>query len=131
MNNAGLTYWISDRGDLTQIRSWQKISRGNFQKLLADAADAFPNVPPEQNEKQSHVTILVHGFNVSFQSATGFYQKVSDSLFTGPNSLSGLCVLYDWPSRGSTLGYLPDRAHARACAADLADVLSAMFDYLV
>jgi esterase/lipase superfamily enzyme len=131
MNNSrpGLTYFVSDGGDLTNIGSWQKVSGGNFQKLLADAADQFPADVP--NEQQSHVTILVHGFNVSFQSATAFYQKISDSLFTGDNSLNGTCVLYDWPSLGTKIGYEPDRAHARACAADLADVLSAMFDYLV
>jgi esterase/lipase superfamily enzyme len=129
INNAGLTYWVSEGGDLTNISNWQKVSALNFQTLLTAAADQFPdNVP---NEQQSHVTILVHGFNVSFQSATGFYQSISDGLFTGDNSLNGLCVLYDWPSLGSALGYEPDRSHARACAADLADVLSALFDYLV
>jgi esterase/lipase superfamily enzyme len=40
-------------------------------------------------------------------------------------------VLYDWPSLGNVAGYEPDRAHARACAPDLAYVLSAMFDYLL
>jgi esterase/lipase superfamily enzyme len=129
VNNAGLTYWVSEGGDLTNIASWQKVSATNFKTLLAAAADKFPDDVP--NEQQSHVTILVHGFNVSFQSATAFYQKMSDSMFTGTNSLNGLCVLYDWPSLGSTLGYEPDRAHARACAADLANVLSALFDYLV
>ena len=129
INNAGLTYWVSEGGDLTNIANWQKTTAANFQKLLAGAADSFPADVP--NEQQSHVTLLVHGFNVSFQHAAGFYQKISDSLFTGTNSLSGLCVLYDWPSLGSPLGYEPDRAHARACAADLADILSAMFDYLV
>jgi len=129
MNNAGLTYWVSEGGNLTNIASWQKVTATNFQTLLAAAADKFPdNVPSEQ---QSHVTILVHGFNVSFQSATAFYQKMSDRLFTGAKSLNGLCVLYDWPSLGSVLGYEPDRAHARACAADLANVLSTLFDYLV
>ncbi|MGH8101957.1 MAG: alpha/beta fold hydrolase [Chthoniobacterales bacterium] len=129
MNNAGLTYWVSDGGDLTNIANWKKTSAANFQSLLADAADQFPdNVP---NEQQSHVTILVHGFNVDFQHSTSFYQKISDSLFAGANSLSGLCVLYDWPSLGSLLGYEPDRAHARACAADLADVLCVLFDYMV
>ena len=129
MNNAGLTYWTSEGGDLTDIGKWQKVSASNFQTLLAAAADAFPdNVPSEQ---QSHVTLLVHGFNVNFQSAAGFYQKISDSMFTGTNSLNGLCILYDWPSLGSALGYEPDRAHARACAADLANVLSALFDYMV
>src|SRR6202011_1454004 len=103
MNNAGLTYFVSEGGDLTNIVSWQKTSSSNFQKLLADAADQFPADVP--NEQQSHVTILVHGFNVSFQSATRFYQKVSDSLFMGTNNLNGLCILYDWPSLGSALGY--------------------------
>src|ERR1700686_358436 len=129
MNNSGLTYWVSDGGDLTNIANWKKVTATNFQALLAAAADQFPDDVP--SEQQSHVTILVHGFNVSFQSATAFYQKISDSMFTGTNSLNGLCVLYDWPSLGSALGYEPDRAHARACAADLANVLSAMFDYLI
>jgi len=39
--------------------------------------------------------------------------------------------LYDWPSLGSPLGYYPDRAHARECAGDLTDVLSALYDWLV
>jgi len=132
MNTAGLTYWVSDGGDLTSISSWQKVRTQNaFQKLLAAAADQFPDFPPGQNEQQSHVTLLVHGFNVSFQSATSFYQKFCDSLFTGQDSLSGLCILYDWPSLGNVLGYEPDRAHARACAQDLTDVLSMLFDYMV
>jgi esterase/lipase superfamily enzyme len=130
MNTAGLTYWVSDGGDLTSIGSWQKVrSARAFQTLLANAADDFPADVP--NEQQSHVTLLVHGFNVSFQSATSFYQKLCDSLFTGRDSLSGLYILYDWPSLGSVLGYEPDRAHARACAQDLTDVLSMLFDYLV
>jgi esterase/lipase superfamily enzyme len=130
MNTAGLTYWVSDGGDLTNIGSWQKVRNARaFQTLLANAADNFPADVP--NEQQSQVTLLVHGFNVSFQSATSFYQKLCDSLFTGQGSLNGLCILYDWPSLGSVLGYEPDRAHARACAQDLTDVLSMLFDYLV
>lgn len=126
---AGLTYWISDGGDLTQISSWNSVSSARFQTLLSAAADQFPaNVP---NEEQAHVTILVHGFNVNFQHATAFYQKVSDSLFSGPNSLQGLCVLYDWPSLGSAAGYLPDRATARACAPDLTNILSTLYDWLL
>jgi hypothetical protein len=30
INNAGLTYWVSNGGDLTNIANWQKISAGNF-----------------------------------------------------------------------------------------------------
>lgn len=130
MNNAGLTYWTSEGGDLTNIGSWQRVNTAKaFQNQLADAANQFPADVP--NEQQSHVTLLVHGFNVSFQSATAFYQKFCNNLFTGPDSLNGLCILYDWPSLGSVVGYEPDRAHARACAGDLTDILSAMFDYLV
>ncbi len=126
---AGLTYWISDGGDLTQISSWNSVSAAQFQTLLAGVADDFPaNVP---NEEQAHVTLLVHGFNVNFQHATAFYQKVSDSLFSGSNSLQGLCILYDWPSLGSVAGYLPDRATARACAPDLTNILSTLYDWLL
>ena len=126
---SGLTYWVSDGGDLTQISSWNSVSAAQFQTLLAGVADGFPaNVP---NEEQAHVTLLVHGFNVNFQHATAFYQKVSDSLFSGPNSLQGLCVLYDWPSLGSAVGYLPDRATARACAPDLTNILSTLYGWLL
>ena len=72
----------------------------------------------------------MHGFNNKFTSATKFYQDLCGRLFDGPDSL-GLCILYDWPSRGSILGYEPDRSHARLCAHDLTDVLSALFDWLV
>ena len=129
ITRAGLTYWVSDGGDLTQIGNWNSVSAAQFQTLLAGVADQCPaNVP---NEEQAHVTLLVHGFNVNFESATKFYQKVSDSLFTGPNSLQGLCVLYDWPSLGSVAGYLPDRATARACAPDLTNILSTLYDWLL
>jgi esterase/lipase superfamily enzyme len=130
VNKAGVTYWVSDKVPLTDINNWQKVTAANFQKLLVAAADQFPAFDPAENEKQSHVTILVHGFNNKFTSATTFYQNLCDKLFDGPDSL-GLCILYDWPSRGSILGYEPDRSHARLCAHDLTDVLSALFDWLV
>lgn len=130
VNFDGVTYWVSDKQPLTDIKNWRQVTGGNFQKLLAAAADKFPALDPAENEKQSHVTILVHGFNNKFTSATRFYQDLCGRLFEGPDSL-GLCVLYDWLSRGSILGYEPDRSHARLCARDLADVLSALFDWLV
>jgi esterase/lipase superfamily enzyme len=129
-NPDGVTYWISDDQPLTDIKSWQQVTRANFQKLLISAADKFPAYDPAENERQSHVTILVHGFNNRFSSAAAFYQQVCDRLFQDPDSL-GLCILYDWPSRGNILGYEPDRSHARLCAHDLTDVLSALFDWLV
>src|SRR5881227_2447205 len=100
VNFDGVTYWVSDKQPLTDIKNW------------------------------SQVTILVHGFNQTFAKAARFYQDLCGRLFDGPESL-GLCILYDWPSRGSTLGYEPDRSHARLCAQDLTDVLSKLFDWLV
>jgi esterase/lipase superfamily enzyme len=130
VNFDGVTYWVTDKVPLTDIRNWRQVTQSNFQKLLVAAADKFPAFSPEDNEKQSHVTILVHGFNNKFTSATTFYQDLCARLFDGPNSL-GLCILYDWPSRGSALGYEPDRSHARLCAQDLTNVLSVLFDWLV
>jgi len=130
VNFDGVTYWVSDKVPLTDIKNWRQVTRNNFQKLLVAAADKFPPFSPEDNEKQSHVTILVHGFNNKFTSASRFYQDLCGRLFDGPNSL-GLCILYDWPSRGSAFGYEPDRSHARLCARDLTDILSMLFDWLV
>lgn len=130
INNAGLTYWISDGGPLGDIGSWQKVSPTAFRGLLAAAADQFPALTPAQNEQQSHVTLLIHGYDENFADATAMYQSFCSRLFDGPASM-GLCVLYDWPSLGSVLGYLPDRATARKCAEHLTDVLADLYDWLI
>jgi esterase/lipase superfamily enzyme len=129
-NVAGLAYFVSDKSPLNNIDNWQRVSPTRFRTLLAAAADAFPALPQGENEKQSHVTILVHGFNVSFDHSTTFYESFCGKLFNGPDSL-GLCILYDWPSLGTVVGYEPDRAHARECAGDLTDILSELFDWLI
>src|SRR2546430_10861436 len=129
ISTDGMTYWVTDKQPLTDINNWRKVTAANFQKLLVAASDKFPKYDQAENEKQSHVTILVHGYNQTFVKAAAFYEKLCGGLFDGPDSL-GLCILYDWPSRGSLLGYEPDRSHARLCAQDLTDVLSALFDWL-
>ncbi len=129
-NVPGLTYFVSDGGPLNNIANWKKVSHDQFQKLLSAAADSFPALPQGENENQSHVTILIHGFNVSFDHSTSFYEQLCGKLFDGPDSL-GLCILYDWPSLGNVVGYEPDRAMARACAGDLTDILSELFDWLI
>jgi hypothetical protein len=127
-NTAGLTYWVSDGGPLNNIANWQKLRNADaFKKLLAAATDAFPALPQSDNENQSHGSILVHGFNVSFDHSTSFYEHICAKLFDGPDSL-GLCILYDWPSLGTVVGYEPDRAGA--CADDLTDILSQLYDWL-
>lgn len=128
-NVSGLTYFVSDGGPLNDITNWRRVTPVQFRTLLAAAADGFPPLSQGENEKQSHVTILIHGFNVSFNSSTSFYETFCGSLFDGPESL-GLCILYDWPSLGTVVGYEPDRASARVCADDLTDILSELFDWL-
>jgi len=129
-NVAGLAYFISDCGPLNDIANWQRVTPTQFRTLLAATTDAFPALPRGENENQSHVTILVHGFNVAFDHSTSFYEDLCGRLFNGPNSL-GLCILYDWPSLGSLVGYKADRAHAHECADDLTDILSELFDWLL
>ena len=129
-NADGLTFWVSDGGPLNNIASWTNVSADQFQKLLVAAADSFPALPQGQNEDQSHVSILIHGFNESFDHSTTFYQDFCGRLFDGPDSM-GLCILYDWPSLGSVVGYEPDRASARACAGDLTGILSQLYDWLI
>jgi esterase/lipase superfamily enzyme len=128
--SEGLTYWVTDKTPLNVIGNWTKVTANNFQTLLAAAADEFPAIPPGENLDQSHVTILVHGYNVSFDHSASFYENLCSKLFDGPNSL-GLCILYDWPSWGNILGYEPDRARARECAPDLTNILSELFDWLI
>ena len=62
------TYWLSDKQPLTDIKNWREVTQANSQKLLVAAADKFPAHDPTENEKQSHITILVHGFNNKFTS---------------------------------------------------------------
>jgi pimeloyl-ACP methyl ester carboxylesterase len=129
-NKSGLSYWVTNNGPLNNISNWESVTAKQFRSMLANAADEFPVIPPGENEDQSHVTLLVHGYNVNFDHSASFYENLCGRLFEGPNSL-GLCILYDWPSFGNVLGYLPDRARARECAEDLTNILSELFDWLV
>lgn len=126
-----LAFYIANAGsDLTNFASWQPISADQFKTLLKAAADQFPKLDHADNENQSHVTLLVHGYNVNWSSAADMYQKLCASLYSGANSL-GICISFDWPSYGSVVDYYPDRGHAVACAADLANLLSELYDWLL
>ncbi|HYT91846.1 MAG TPA: alpha/beta hydrolase [Gemmataceae bacterium] len=130
-NQAAPTYWVSD-GDasLDLLTSWTNVSADQFKTLLLAAAAQFPLITdPERHEDQKHVTLYVHGYNNSWEDAVLRYQQISQSLFEGAAGL-GLCVLFTWPSRGQPLAYWPDRAAAEACAPDLFNVLTTMYDWL-
>jgi esterase/lipase superfamily enzyme len=125
-----LQYYVSDQGPLDNMANWKVVSADDFATLLKGAANEFDALPQGANEDQSHVTFLIHGYNNGWTDAAHLYQKVCDSLYSGDNSL-GICISFDWPSLGSIVDYLPDREHAQACAGDLADVLSQLYDWLL
>jgi esterase/lipase superfamily enzyme len=125
-----LSYWVSENGPLDNFANWKPVSADEFKNLLVAAADQFPVIAGGNNEQQSHVTFLVHGYNNGWDDAARLYQKLCAALYSGPGSL-GLCISFDWPSMGSVVDYLPDREHARQCASDLADVLSELYDWLL
>lgn len=127
---SGLSYWVADAGPVDRLSSWKRVSLKEFRTLLVAAADAFPALPHGEHEKQSHIGFFVHGYNNAWDDAARHYEKVCKDLFSGTSSL-GLCILYTWPSDGSVLGYYPDRADARLCALDFADVLSVLYDWLL
>ncbi|HEY4283585.1 MAG TPA: alpha/beta fold hydrolase [Chthoniobacterales bacterium] len=125
-----LGYWTADGLANDGTIDWQKSTLNQFQAQLKAAADSFPRIDPSEHEDQAHITFFVHGFNVGWAASSASYLNLCNRLFTGRNGL-GLCVSFDWPSYGNVLGYYPDRAHARACAQDLTDVLSRLYDYLL
>jgi esterase/lipase superfamily enzyme len=130
-DRAGLTYWLADGLPLDQLKTWSKVSRNRFRSELIAAADAFPLIAESaEHERQKHVSIFVHGYNNDWADAVRRYGSLSDALFGGSNAL-GVCILFSWPSDGMKLGYYPDRADARNCAPDLAEVLNGFYDWLL
>jgi esterase/lipase superfamily enzyme len=130
-NRAELSFWVSSGGPINTLGNWKFTTKDRFQKLLLGATDEFPVVTdPAQNEKQKHVTLFVHGFNTDWNEAAERYQTICEQLYSGDESL-GICILFTWPSDGSPMNYLPDRADAREAGLDLADVLSDFFDWLI
>ena len=125
-----LKYFVSDKAPLDNFKNWQPATADAFKKLLIAAADQFPALQHNENEKQSHVTFFIHGYNTGWDAAARRYQQLCADLYSGPDSL-GICISFDWPSLGSVLGYLPDRDHARDCANDLVDVFSELYDWLL
>jgi esterase/lipase superfamily enzyme len=124
-----LTYWVTDSEQVDAFNQWINVPAADFQTQLIAAADQFPLIlDPSQFDRQQHVTLFVHGYNNGWQDSVNRYHEICQRLF-GAGGL-GLCVLYTWPSAGSPAAYLPDRHEAREAAGDLADVLSALYDWL-
>ena len=126
-----LTWWVSDGGPVDALSSWKKVSAASFRKALGAAADALPSIDePELHENQKHLGLVVHGYNNDWKDAAQRYEQIASSMFDGESGL-GLCVLFTWPSNGRPTDYLADRADARRCAGDLAEVLYALYEWLL
>jgi esterase/lipase superfamily enzyme len=130
-DQADLTYWFSDVGPLDNQASWTRSNATDFEAALRSAVAAFPPIiDPAHQQDQKHIAFFVHGYNNTWQDEAKRYQSICDALFSGPDSL-GLCIWFDWPSKGSALGYLPDRGEATSCAADFCDVLDSFYEWLL
>jgi esterase/lipase superfamily enzyme len=128
---AELTYWTlrSPELPLYLLDSWQQQDAETFKNMLIHAADQFPNPYGLEPEKQKHVCLFIHGYNVTWTSSMNTYGNAALQLFDGPDSLGEL-ISFDWPSKGALLGYLPDRAEARKTGDDLTSVLSMLYDWM-
>ncbi|MEP5728181.1 MAG: alpha/beta fold hydrolase [Sulfitobacter sp.] len=53
--------------------------------------------------------VFVHGYNVSFDAAAKRTAQLAHDM-----NFRGLPILYSWPSKGATVGYIPDTAVVRS-----------------
>jgi esterase/lipase superfamily enzyme len=129
-----LTYWTFDNAaeparDIRLRSSWTKRTPAQFRASLAKVAAAFPHPVGTDIKDQKHVTLFIHGYNNDWKEAAGRYDTIAAQLFDGADSLGEL-VCFDWPSKGSLLGYLPDRAEARKTSDDLTEVLEILYNWM-
>jgi esterase/lipase superfamily enzyme len=131
---APLTFWTFDPTatpgkNITFRSSWTSRTLDEFKTALIAAASTFPDPITTLPENQKHLTLFIHGYDDNFVATVSRYDTIARQLFDGPTSL-GEVVCFDWPSKGSLLGYLPDRSSARKTGDDLTDVLSELYDWM-
>jgi esterase/lipase superfamily enzyme len=129
---APMRFFVSDQpaGELDQKASWIERDLKQFTNLLQKEVLTFPRKREEDNEEQKHLSLFVHGYNSSWVASVKRYASIQSQLYEGDQSL-GVLVLYTWPSDGNVAGYLPDRADAKACAPELADILVQLHDQII
>jgi esterase/lipase superfamily enzyme len=107
-----LSFFIGAAGaDVTKFKSWEELTPGQFEKEILRLVSAFPVIADEDNARQKHLSLFIHGYNNSWSEAAGRYAQIKRDLFDASDL--GVLVLYTWPSEGSSAGYLPDREDAR------------------
>ncbi len=129
-----LTFWSLDpaadpTAKIDGFSSWKKRTVKQFKAELAAKANAFPHPVGTPSAQQKHLALFIHGYDDSWTEVMQRYDTIARQLFDGPDSLGEL-VCFDWPSKGSLLGYLPDRAEARKTGDDLADVLGELYEWM-
>jgi len=126
---APMTYWSSVQGSLDTFTNWTQKNADDFKSELIEAAGEFPFKVAEEHEDQKHVCIFIHGFDNTWEDAARRYESLNKELFEDEKGM-GICVLFNWPSNGSVIGYYPDRIDARKSAQDLSEVLNDLYDWL-
>ena len=126
-----LTFWVAAADQVPdQMNSWKQVDKNTFRDKLVAVANAFPHPLDTAPENQKHITFLVHGYDNAWAGSMSLYKEVVANLYSGESSL-GECISFDWPSKGSLLGYLPDRSEARHTAQDFATVMEELYDWLL
>lgn len=130
---APLTFWTLDPSaatkDIAARSAWKQCGSDEFRASLIAAAQTFPDPLTSSTESQKHITLFIHGYNNGWADAIHRYNDVATQLFDGPQSMGEL-ISFDWPSKASLMGYLPDRSEARQVADDLTTVLSMLYDWM-
>jgi esterase/lipase superfamily enzyme len=128
---SDVTYWTLKSPELPVdvLASWNQETLDTFKGKLVAVANQFPHPAGTATEDQKHVCLFIHGYNVKWTDAMHTYDNVAKKIFDGTDGLGEL-ISFDWPSKGSLLGYLPDRAEARQTGDDLTDLLSELYDWM-
>ena len=66
----------------------------------------------------SDAFVFIHGYNVAFDKAAKRTAQLARDM-----NFRGLSVLYSWPSKGATIGYIPDTAVVRLSGRRLTNFL--------
>ena len=131
---GSLTFWTLDPtikpgAKIDARSSWTQRTADDFKTMLIAVAGQFPPPVGTLPENQKHLCLFVHGYDNAWSAAVQRYDTVCKQMFDGADSLGEL-ISFDWPSKGSLLGYLPDRAEARKTGDDLTNVLQELYDWM-
>jgi len=129
-----LTFWTLDPAGKPGAKidarsSWTQRTADEFKAMLIAVAGTFPRPTDTLPENQKHLTLLIHGYDTAWSAAVQRYDIICKQMYDDANSLGEL-ISFDWPSKGSLLGYLPDRAEARKTGDDLTNVLQELYDWM-